>query len=56
MKYLLSHSMTTQRITITVQSDLHKKLRFIQADMLKKSNGAVSMSGVIDTVLRRGLK
>ncbi len=64
MQCLLSHYMTSytsycmtkQRITITIQSDLHKKLRFLQADMLKKINGSVSLSSVIDSVLRKGLK
>lgn len=51
-----SHCMTSQRITITIQDDLHRKLRFAQADLLKKSNATVSMSGVIDSVLRKGLK
>jgi len=48
--------MTAQRITITMQNDLHRKLRFKQADMLRKLNTAVSMSSVIDAVLRKGLK
>ncbi len=48
--------MTAQRITITIQKDLHRKLRFMQADMLKKINATVSMSRVIDVVLRKGLK
>ncbi len=48
--------MTSQRITITIQSDIHKKLRYVQADMLRKTNGTVSMSGVFDIILRKGLK
>jgi hypothetical protein len=28
----------------------------VQADLLKKSNASVSMSGVFDLVLRKGLK
>ncbi len=56
MKSYLSHSMTAQRITITIQHDLHRKLRFLQADMLKKLNSTVSMSSVVDVVLRKGLK
>ena len=48
--------MTAQRITITMQNDVHKKLRFYQADLLKKSNATVSMSSVVDIVLRKGLK
>ncbi len=56
MKSYDSYCMTAQRITITIQDDLHKKLRFVQADMLRKSNDTVSMSGVFDLVLRKGLK
>jgi hypothetical protein len=48
--------MTPRRITITIHDDLHRKLRFLQADMLKKLNCAVSMSSVFDVVLRKGLK
>ena len=48
--------MTAHRITITLQDDLHKRLRFVQADMLRKNNDTVSMSGVFDLVLRKGLK
>ena len=51
-----SYSMTSQRITITVKSDMHRKLRYMQAEMLKKTNATVSMSGVIDTVFRKVLK
>ena len=43
-----SYNMTTQRITITIQDDLHKKLRYVQADLLRKTNDTVSLSGVID--------
>ena len=56
MKSYSSYSMTAQRLTITIQYDLHRKLRFLQADMLKKLNSTVSMSSVIDVVLRKGLK
>jgi len=48
--------MKAQRITITIQDDVHKKLRYVQADLLKKSNATVSMSSVFDQVLRKGLK
>ena len=48
--------MTAQRITITIQDDVHKKLRFKQAELLKQLNTKVSMSSVFDTVLRKGLK
>jgi predicted CopG family antitoxin len=48
--------MNAHRITITVKDDLHKKLRNVQADMLRKSQNSISFSNVIDTVLRNGLK
>gem|GEM_PF-3729174 len=48
--------MTSTRITITIQNEVHKKLRYLQADLLKKTNDTVSMSGVFDIVLRKGLK
>ena len=51
-----SYCMAAQRITVTIQDDLHRKLRFVQADLLRKSNASVSMSGVFDLVLRKGLK
>ncbi len=56
MKSYMSYSMNAQRITITIQTDMHRKLRLMQADMLKKLNATVSMSSVIDVVLRKGLK
>ena len=56
MKSNLSYSMTAQRITITIQNDVHRKLRLMQADLLKKLNATVSMSSVVDVVLRKGLK
>jgi hypothetical protein len=51
-----SYCMLSQRITILIQQDLHQKLRFKQAEMIKKTNGTVSMSGVIDSILRKSLK
>ena len=48
--------MKKHRITITIQDDLHKKLRHVQAELLKKSEVSVSFSGTIDSVLRKGLK
>jgi len=56
MKSYDSYSMPAHRITITIQDDVRRKLRFMQADLLKKTNATVSMSSVFDTVLRRGLK
>jgi len=55
MKSYDSHGMTN-RITITIQEDIHRKLRNVQADLLRKTNDTVSMSGVFDIVLRKGLK
>ena len=48
--------MKALRITVMMNNDVHKQLRFMQADMLKKSNATVSMSSVIDGMLRKGLK
>ena len=56
MKCYDSYCMTAKRITITIQDDVHKKLRFKQAELLKTTNATVSMSGVFDVVLRKGLK
>jgi len=56
MKCYDYYCMTSRRITITVQNDLHRKLRFMQAELLKKTNDTVSMSSVFDLVLRKGLK
>jgi hypothetical protein len=39
-----------------MQSDVHKKLRFMQAELIKMNQKTVSMSGVVDSVLRKGLK
>ena len=56
MKCYTSYCMKAQRITITIQNDLHRKLRLLQADLLKRNNASVSMSSVFDIVLRKGLK
>ena len=56
MKSYKSYGMKAQRITITIQNDIHRKLRFVQADLLRNTNATVSMSSVFDTVLRKGLK
>ena len=52
----MTYSMTTKRITITIQEDTLRKLHLRQADALKKLNTAISLSSVIDSVLRAGLK
>ena len=44
--------LTSQRITIMIDSDVAKKLRVIQADLLKKSNKSVSFSKVLNESLK----
>jgi len=44
------------RITIMLDEELLKKLRIKQAKMLKKNNGSVSLSRVINDYLIVGLK
>ncbi len=50
-----SHGMVKQRITITIDSDLLKKLRMKQANKIKKTKESVSLSQMIDEILRKGL-
>ena len=50
------YCMNRRRLSFMLQSDLHRKLRLLQADELKKQNSAVSLSSIINSVLRRGLK
>ncbi len=45
----------TARITIMIDADLLKKLRLRQANLLKKSTKSISLSSVIDQVLRKAL-
>jgi len=47
--------MVKQRITITIDSDLVKKLRMKQANKIKKTKESVSLSHMIDEMLRKGL-
>jgi len=47
--------MAKQRITITIDSDLFKKLRMKQANKIKKTKESVSLSQMIDEILRKGL-
>jgi len=51
----VSHHMVKRRITITIDSDLVKKLRMIQANKIKKTKESVSLSQMIDEILRKGL-
>ena len=44
------------RITILLDEDLLKKLRIKQAKMLKKNNGSVSLSRIINDYLRDAIK
>lgn len=44
--------MTAERITIMLDKDVAKKLRFRQAEMLKKSNKSVSFSQVLNDCLK----
>jgi len=49
-----SHHMVKQRITITIDSDIVKKLRMKQANKIKKTKESVSLSQMIDEILRKG--
>ena len=44
------------RITIMLDEELLKKLRIKQAKMLKKNNGSVSLSRVVNDYLRDAIK
>jgi len=48
--------MTSKRITVLVDDDLDKKLRFIQAKQISKTNSSVSYSKVINETLRAQLR
>ena len=50
-----SHHMVKQRITITVDSGLLKELRMKQAKQIQKTVKAVSLSQMIDEMLKKGL-
>jgi len=50
-----SHGMVKQRITITIDSDFVKKLRMKQANKIKKTKKSVSLSEMIDDILKKGL-
>jgi hypothetical protein len=47
--------MAKQRITITIDSDLIRRLRFRQASKIKKTRKSVSLSQMIDEILKKGL-
>ena len=44
------------RITIMLDKESHKKLRLIQANKIRKSNGSVSLSSVINDAIKKGLR
>ena len=44
------------RITIMLDSESHKKLRLIQATKIRKTNGSVSLSAVINEIIKKGLR
>ena len=46
----------SQRVTVMLDDDLNRKLRALQAKMLRESKDSVSFSRVINHVLRKGLK
>lgn len=48
--------MKLNRITITLDPELQKILRFRQAMKIKKSKKTCSFSKIIDITLRRGLR
>lgn len=45
-----------RRHTIVLDEDLEKKLRHLQADLIKKTDKSVSFSQVINETLKKGLK
>lgn len=45
-----------ERITIMLDKETHKKLRLIQANEIRKLNKSVSLSSVMNRVLKKGLK
>jgi len=45
-----------RRITIMMDSELHKKIRNLQAQQIKKTNSSVSFSKVVDQLLAKSIK
>ncbi|MDH3360865.1 MAG: hypothetical protein OEL56_05720 [Nitrosopumilus sp.] len=45
-----------KRVTIMLDDDLVSKLRKIQAEQIKKSEGSISFTHVINEMLRKELK
>jgi len=44
------------RITIMLDKESHIKLRIIQANLIRKSNGSVSLSSVVNLIIKKGLQ
>ncbi|MDH3277173.1 MAG: hypothetical protein OEL77_02950 [Nitrosopumilus sp.] len=42
-----------KRICVMIDDDIDKKLRFLQAELIRTNQGSVSYSGVINYVLRK---
>ncbi len=51
-----SHNKMIRRVTIMLDDDLVKKLKNKQAKLIKKNQGSVSLSRVINDYLRVSLK
>lgn len=45
-----------RRHTIVIDEDVEKKLRYLQADLIKKTGKSVSFSAVINDTLKKSLK
>jgi predicted CopG family antitoxin len=45
----------SKRVTIMIDDENFKKLRNLQAKMIKESNESVSFSRVINDIIRKGL-
>jgi len=45
-----------KRITIIIEQEMDKKLRFLQSKMIREKNVSISFSSVVEKVLRAGLK
>jgi len=50
-----SHHMVKQRITMTIDSNLLKKLRRKQANKIEETTRAVSLSQMINEMLKKGM-
>lgn len=44
------------RITIAIDTEVERKLRTMQAELIKKTNKSVSFSHVLNDVLKEGLE